>query len=127
MTMPVAKGKKLFRCALSIRLCDQLAEEADRQRVDVGTLVEGYLTDALRRQRGEVGVIERRLDQLAERQDAILALFEQLTQALAGGTTATPAETEAAVPIATYDQLYAAPAPPPPSAPTDTPPKRRWW
>jgi hypothetical protein len=127
MTMPVAKGKKLFRCALSIRLCDQLAEEADRQRVDVGTLVEGYLTDALRRQRGEVGVIERRLDHLAERQDAILALFEQLTQALAGGTTATPAETEAAVPIATYDQLYAVPAPPPPSAPTDAPPKRRWW
>ncbi len=107
MTMPVAKGKKLFRCALSIRLCDQLAEEADRQRVDVGTLVEGYLVEALRRQRGEVGMIERRLDHLADRQDAILALFEQLVQGLGAGTPPPPPGGEAAPPIATYDQLYA--------------------
>ena len=129
--MPAGKGKVMLRCSIRAELYEALLQESQQRKVDLGSLLEGYVVHA--RQQGQVtdSVIMRRLETVLHGQEQILRVLEAVVATMEGHQGSAGAVVEGEhdpPPIASYAQMYGTTeaSPTPPVMPEAPPAKRSW-
>jgi len=127
-------AKVRIRCSLKAELYEALAREANQHKVDLGTVIEGYVVQARQQGHAMDSVIMRRLETLLHGQEQLLRVLEALVATMEGrqGLAASALEGEHdPPPIASYAQMYGAEktAPQTPETPavTEAPASKRSW
>jgi hypothetical protein len=131
--MPAGKGKVRLRCCMKAELYEELLRESKQQKVDLGSVIEGYVEQARLTSHGTEHILARRMETLLHGQEQLFHVVEALVAAMEGRqVSATPVVEgeDEPPPIASYAQMYGAEktAPYTPEAPvvTEETTKRSW-